>query len=109
VFPRPFFFGFSSVIKFNNRLLFFRSELEVNYFLFEEINCCYSFTYMHFQHFAVANVSTMSLNDIKIIVKQGRKMLEADGSRHCGFQMTDDLATSQGSRSTGNNEYVEQF
>ena len=36
--------------------------------------------------FAVANVSTMSLNDI-ISIKQGRKRMEEDGPRYCGFQM----------------------
>jgi len=36
--------------------------------------------YIHFQLFAVANVSTMSLNDNT--VKQGSNRLKEDGSRH---------------------------
>jgi len=35
--------------------------------------------------------------------KQGRKRLEEDGSRHCGFQMTGDYGKKPG-RPAGNNQ-----
>ena len=41
-----------------------------------------------------------------IIIKQGRKRLEENGSRHCGFQMAGDDGKKPG-KSTGNYEQVE--